>query len=120
MGYGFLLVTFLVFGGSLYYVLKAKRDSFKVEAVCVDVKKIYNMTKGYEGIYQYQINGREYTVCYEKGSILKPKKGVATYVYVNRSDFEKIVPREEVLGYYWFIGVAVLASVYVLLEETMF
>lgn len=118
MGYGFLAIPGLIFLVSLCSIIKIKKNTIKVEAVCVDVKKQYGCrVSSYRGTYQYRINGKEYTACYGKGSTLKPKKDAPTYVYVNKDNYEKITPKEELQSYYLFIALAILMSAYVVWDE---
>ena len=97
--FGVLFLLLPVYG--IYLLHKLHTDYFKVEAVCITYCKHYfygtRNSPGhteYDGVYKYTINNKEYiTTENETHRSFKPKVNEKCILYVNKNDYEDILPQ---------------------------
>lgn len=102
-----LLILLPMYG--IYQLHKLHTDYFKVEAVCITYcKHRYMSTRNapghteYNGLYKYAIDDKEYiTTESETHRSFKPKVNEKCIIYVNKNDYECILPQSVVK--YWCI-----------------
>ena len=101
--FGWLLFIVLPAYG-IYQLYKLHTDYFKVEAVCVTYcRHRYMSTRNslghteYNGLYKYTINNKEYTTTEsESHRSFKPKVNEKCILYINKNDYEYILPQSVV------------------------
>lgn len=104
--FGWLLFIVLPTYG-IYQLHKLHAEYFKIEAVCITYCKHWiSVNRGghteYDGVYKYIINNKEYiTTESETHRSFKPKVNEKCILYVNKNDYECILPQSVVK--YWCI-----------------
>lgn len=106
--FGWLLFIVLPTYG-IYQLHKLHAEYFKVEAICITYcKHRYMSTRNspghteYNGLYTYTIDNKEYTTTEsETHRSFKPKVNEKCIIYVNKNDYECILPQSVVK--YWCI-----------------
>lgn len=117
MGLSFLFITIPIMLISLHAMLKEKRESIKVEAICTEVKSGAGRgVPSFHGTYHYSIDGKEYIIYDGQGTMLKPAINKLTYVYLNKDNYEKIVPQSQIDFYCLAIAFGVIASFSVIID----
>lgn len=97
-----LLILIPIYG--IYQLYKLHTNYFKVEAVCITYCKHHYMSTRnapghteYDGLYTYTINNKEYiTTESETHRSFKPKVNEKCIIYVNKNDYECILPQSVV------------------------
>lgn len=112
--FGWLLCIMLPAYG-IYQLYNLHTDYFKVEAVCITYCKHHHYISHsswteYDGVYKYTIHNKEYYTIHNKEYIttesethhgFKPKVNEKCILYVNKNDYECILPQSVVK--YWCI-----------------
>lgn len=104
--FGWLLFIVLPIYG-IYQLYKLHTEYFRVEAVCITYCKHWiSVNRGghteYDGVYKYTIDNKEYiTTESETHRSFKPKVNEKCVLYVNKNDYECILPQSVVK--YWCI-----------------
>lgn len=101
--FGWLFLVVLPAYG-IYQLYKLHTDYFKVEAVCITYCKHHYMSTRnapghteYDGLYKYTIDNKEYiTTESETHRSFKPKINEKCILYVNKNDYEYILPQSVV------------------------